>query len=344
MSSVRFGIVGLGIGRDQGRAIANDPRGRVTALCDLSEERMEAYAAELPEAVRRHTSYEALCRDPEVDAVFVGTPNQLHVPVALAAVRAGKHVLVTKPLSDSEAAARELVDAAERSGVVAMMSLGMRFGGPIRHLGGLSRGGELGETYYARARSVRRSGIPDWGAHFIRQGGGAFRDMGVHALDAAWWLIGCPAPVSATGVAGAKFGPRGQGYWEYHSVSPEFAAQYEADDYGAGLVRFENGAAIQVESFWASHQPDEFQIELFGTEAGARLDPMTLYRTVDGRPVDEPLSPPDTEGFVNVAAHFMACVLDGARCEAPLSHGLTVQRMLEAVLRSAETGAEVRLD
>jgi predicted dehydrogenase len=343
MDSVRFGIVGMGIGKAQGNAIAADPRGAVTALCDLDMSRMETYARELPEPVRYHRSYEALANDPEVDAVFVGTPNQLHVPVALAAVRAGKHVLCTKPLSDSESAAMELVEAAEAAGVVNMMSLSMRFGGPIQYLGRLSRRGDLGEIYYARARSVRRSGIPDWGAHFIRAGGGAFRDMGVHVLDSAWWMAGCPEPVSACGAAGARFGPRGEGYWEYHRVRPEFAAQYAADDYGAGLIRFANGAALQVESFWASHQPDELQIELFGTEGGARLSPLTLYRTLDGAPADTTLAPPKGEGMAGVAAHFIACVLDGTSCEAPLRHGLIVQRMLEAVLRSAESGREVRL-
>jgi predicted dehydrogenase len=165
----------------------------------------------------------------------------------------------------------------------------------------------------------------------------------VHVLDAAWWLAGCPEPETVLGVAGARFGPRGEGYWQFHRVAPELAAQYAADDYGAGLIRFTNGAAIQVESFWASHQPEEFQIELFGTEGGARLDPPTLYRTLDGRPADTALSPPEVDGFDGVAAHFLACVLDGADCPAPLRHGLTVQRMLEAVLASARTGREVRL-
>lgn len=343
MDKVRFGIVGMGIGKAQARAIVKDPRGTVTALCDLDVPRMEELAAELPERPKLFTSYRDMCADPAVDAVFVGTPNQLHVPVALAAVRAGKHVLSTKPLSDSEEAARELVEAAEAAGVVNMMSLSMRFGGVIQYLGSLTRRGDLGEIYYVRSRSIRRSGIPDWGAHFIRAGGGAFRDMGVHVLDAAWWIAGCPEPVSVQGVAGARFGPRGQGYWEYRSVSPEFSTQYAADDYGAGLIRFENGAAIQVESFWASHQPDEVQMEVFGTEGGALLEPLTLYRTLDGRPADTVIQPPKKEGFAGVSAHFVACVLDGVPCEAPLRHGLTVQRMLEAVLTSARTGTEVRL-
>jgi predicted dehydrogenase len=324
MDCVRTAIVGMGIGRPNGRAIAANPRGQVIALCDLLPERMEEFAQELPEPVTLYTDYREMCRDPEIDAVFVGTPNQWHVPVALEAVRNGKHVLVTKPLADSDDAARELVEAAEAAGVVNMMSLSTRFADEVRYLGQLAADGELGEVYYGRARSIRRSGIPDWSLGFIQAGGGAFRDMGVHVLDAAWWLLGMPSPLSAVGVAGAKFGPRG--------------------DYAGGLIRFEGGVGLQVESFWAGHQPNELQIELFGTEAGARLRPLTLYRTVNGAPQDITVDLPEgPKVWDHIAAHFIACILDGVPCQAPLRHGLVVQSMMEALLESARTGHEVRI-
>ncbi|MBN1643142.1 MAG: Gfo/Idh/MocA family oxidoreductase [Anaerolineae bacterium] len=345
MDQVRTAIVGMGIGRPNGRAIAADPRAKVVALCDLLPERMAAFAAELPDPVRTYTDYREMCQDPEIDAVFVGTPNQWHVPVALEAVRNGKHVMVTKPLADSEAAARELVEAAEAAGVVNMMSLSTRFSDGVRYLGDLSREGAFGELYYARARSVRRSGIPDWSLGFIQEGGGAFRDMGVHVLDAVWWLLGMPKPVSVLGVAGAMFGPRGEGYWHYRTPPASFSSQYAADDYAGGLIRFEDGVGLQVESFWASHQPEELQIELFGTQAGAKLRPLTLYRTVHGAPQDVTVTLPEgPKAWAHIAAHFIACILDGVDCQAPLRHGLIVQTMMEALLESAQTGREVRMD
>jgi predicted dehydrogenase len=317
----------------------------VVALCDLFEDRMEEFAQELPEPVKRYTDYEAMCRDPEIDAVFVGTPNQWHVPVALEAVRNDKHVMVTKPLADSEQAARQLVEAAEAAGVVNMMSLSMRFSDPVRYLGQLAQQGTFGELYYARSRSTRRSGIPDWNLGFIQKGGGAFRDMGVHVLDSAWWLLGMPKPVSVSGVGGAKFGPRGQGYWEFAQPGEEYYSKYAADDYAGGFIRFENGAGLQVESFWASHHHPDRQIELFGTEAGAQLIPLTLYRTVNGAPQDISVElPSESIAWDNIAAHFIECILDGVTCSAPLRHGLIVQEMMEAMLRSAETGQEARLD
>lgn len=355
MNEVRVAIVGMGIGRANAGGFIRTPRVRVTALCDIVEERMvEAQTVLGLEDVKHYTSYEEMSRDPEIDAVFVGVPNQFHVPVALEAVRNGKHVMVTKPLSDSVAAARKLVETADAAGVVNMMSLSTRFAEDVQYLGRAAQRGELGNVYYGRARSVRRVGIPGWSLGFIQKGGGAFRDMGVHVLDSAWWLLGMPKPVSVLGVAGAQFGPRGQGFWSiYPPAKPieELAKLYDSDDYGCGFIRFENGAGLQVESHWASHQPEELQIELFGTEAGARLNPLTIYRTVDGGQQDVTVNLHDAANrpfersvaWDNLAAHFVSCILDGTPCVAPLRHGLIVQEMMEALLESGQNGQEVRL-
>ncbi len=343
MESIRVGIIGMGIGRTNARGFARSKRSQVVALCDLIPERMESVAKEMPEPVRFFTDHHEMCRDPEIDAIFIGTPNQFHVPVALEVVRNGKHVMVTKPLSDSVAAARELVEAAEAAGVVNMMSLSTRFDKRTQYMGQAVQGGEFGDIYYARARSVRRSGIPSWSLGFVQAGGGAFRDMGVHVLDSVWWLMGMPRPIAVSGVSGAKFGPRGIGYWDY-VPHPELGPKYASDDYAGGMIRFANGAGLQVESFWASHQPEELQIELFGTEAGGKVFPPTIYRTVNEAPTDTTITFPTVDDvWTTMADHFNACVLDGIPCAAPLRHGLIVQEMMEALLESAASGREVAL-
>lgn len=338
----------MGIGRNNALALANNPRCQVIALCDLLPERMAKIAPMLPEdPPLRFTDYKDLCMHPEVDAVFVGTPNQWHVPVALEAIRNDKHVMVTKPLADALEPAVELVAAAEASGIVNMMSLSTRFAPQSQYLGQLAQSGFFGELYYAKARSIRRRGIPNWNLGFIQKGGGAFRDMGVHYLDASWWIMGLPRPVSVSGAAGAKFGPRGEGYF---GPGPEPAksywSQYDSDDYGGGLIRFANGASLLIESFWASHQRPELQIELFGTEAGAILHPLTLFKTCGGNLQDIVVEMPeeDRASWQNIADHFVACILDGVECQAPLCHGMQVQKMMEGLLTSAKTGQQVDLD
>ena len=341
---VRVGIVGMGIGRANARGIAKDPRAVIAALCDISEERMREVAKDFAAPPKFYTDYHALCRDPEIDAIFVGTPNQWHVPICLEAVKHDKHVMCTKPLADALPPARKLVAAAEAAGVVNMMSLSTRFSAAAQYLGTLVRQGDFGELYYARSRSIRRSGIPAWNFGFIEKGGGAFRDMGVHVLDAVWWIMGMPKPVSVLAAAGAKFGPRGLGYWDFMPPPKGAPEAYRSDDYAGGFIRFDGGAGLQVESFWASHQPGELQLELFGTEAGARFSPLTIYRTVNGAPADCTVTLPKSKDVWEViGSHFLDCILDGVPCAAPLRHGLIVQEMMEAILASAERGREVRL-
>lgn len=379
MKKVRVAVVGMGIGRPNGLALASNPRTEVVALCDLVEESMADFAALLPQPdeVRLYTDFDELCRSREIDAIFIGTPNQLHVPMGLKAVAHEKHVLMTKPLADSVEAAERMVEAAEAAEVVNMMSLSTRFSAEVQYMGALARLGTFGDLYYARARSIRRNGIPAWNPGFIRKGGGAFRDMGVHVLDAAWWMLGMPRPVSVTGVAGARFGPRGLGFFgrktpdEVAATPKSYYSQFAADDYAGGFIRFENGGALQVESFWASHQPGDLQIELFGEEAGAQVRPPMLYtngpvptavvdtakrfeaKPVAGRSLKDEDRPLDisfdgltkerNKAWNAIADHFIACILDGVPCEAPLRHGLIVQEMMEGLLRSAEIEREVRL-
>jgi predicted dehydrogenase len=347
MEEVKFGIVGVGgIGSAHGRAMLATPRARIVALCDIVPSQMEKFAnKEMDEKVPFYEDFTDLCKDPTVDAIFVGTPNQVHVPVAREAVRQGKHVLSTKPLSDSAEAAAILVEEADASDVVNMMSLTMRFSDQVKYMKKLVQAGEFGELYYARARSVRRSGIPDWNLGFVEEGGGAFRDMGVHVLDSAWWLLGMPQPVSVTGVGGAKFGPRGEGYWNFRQPPEDYYKAFAADDYAGGIIRFDNGTGLIVESFWASHQDPEVQLELFGTEAGAKFKPLTLFRTVNGAPQDITVDIPERPNQMghNILGHFMDCILEGVPCIAPLRHGLIVQEMMEAMLKSAETGEEIKM-
>ncbi|MBN2450755.1 MAG: Gfo/Idh/MocA family oxidoreductase [Lentisphaeria bacterium] len=344
---VRIGLIGTGgIGKVNARVLDADPRGEIVALCDILPERMDEFERELGRPMRKYEDFHDLVKDRRVDAVFVGTPNQVHVPASLAAVRAGRHVMCTKPLSDSLAPAIELVREAEAAGTVNMMSLSTRFSPECLYLKRQVNEGFFGEFYYARARSVRRAGIPDWNPGFIEAGGGAFRDMGVHVLDAAWWLMGMPRPVRAAGVAGARFGPHGEGYTDFRRPPESYWRRYGSDDYAGGFIRFENGIGLQVESFWASHMPGDLQVELFGSEGGATLHPVRLYTTDHGLPRDVTVPIPRSvpNGWTNIASHYLDCIVDKTPCMAPLRHGLMVQAMLEAVLESGRTGQEVLLD
>ncbi|KXA95747.1 oxidoreductase [candidate division MSBL1 archaeon SCGC-AAA259E19] len=347
---VKVCVVGVGwVGIRQGRAIANNPRAGITALCDVSEKRMKRFEEELGKDVKLYTDYKEMVQDPDIDAVFVGTPNDTHSSIGIKAIQEGKHVLMTKPLADSEEAAKKLVKEAEGKDVVNMMSLNIRFNDSCIYLKNLVNDGYFGDIYYARAWYIRRNGIPTGyskdqdassGQKMIQKGGGALRDIGVHVLDAAWALLGTPDPEFILGISGAEFGPRGEKYWGEPRPS-----DFETHDYGSGFIKFTNGKGIQLDSFWSSHHPEEKQIEIFGTKAGGKINPLTIFKgeheadqNIDVK-IREERNP-----FERIADHFIECILDEKECKAPFRHGYVVQRMLEAILESSEKGEPIYLD
>ena len=152
---VRIGIIGLGTGKENAKAFHRNKRGCVTALCDLNQELMVSFSKELSatERFKHFTDYKALCRSKEIDAVFIGTPNQFHAQMAIEAIRNGKHVMITKPLADSLNAARGFVEAIESERLVGMMSLEFRFSPECQYLLRQAETGIFGDVYYGRASS-----------------------------------------------------------------------------------------------------------------------------------------------------------------------------------------------
>lgn len=351
MSHVNLGVVGVGeVGESVGLALAADPRVRLVAICDTSAAAMDRFAQRLPQAPTQFTDYRAMLAEADAHGIFIGVPNSLHAPVVIEALGRKKHVLITKPLAGSLAEAASVVRHVSQE-TVAMMAMPKRYEEPVHHLAQLAGDGYFGEIYYARVRVARRSGIPSWSTATIGPGGGVMRDMGVHFIDAAWWLMNRPTPISILGVSGAKFGPTGQGYWKFAQPLPDYVERFSSDDYSCGVVSFANGAAMQVECFWAGHLQQEDQLEIMGTKAGARVSPLTLFTTRNGAPYDTTVTIP--KGPANpravdpardlpihwrrISSHFVSCILGEESCDVPVQDGFTVQRILESLLGSQGT-------
>ena len=145
---IRAGIVGYGYwGPNLARAVAESGVMSVEAIADFS-------AAALERAARRHPStrmmpdWRALIADPAIDVVMVATPVHTHFEIALAALKAGKHVLVEKPMTDQPATSAVLVEEAARRGLVLMVDHTFVYTGAVRAITDLSRSGALGDIYY----------------------------------------------------------------------------------------------------------------------------------------------------------------------------------------------------
>ena len=346
---LRFAVIGAGgIGLHHLASIQSCPRAELVAIAETNPQRAKKAVDRFP-GIRIFTDYRKLLRDDGVDAVSIALPNYLHAPVALAALRAGKHVHLDKPFALSARQAAAVIAAARKARRVFMVGQNWRFTPDAQTLKLLIDQGALGEIYHGRAWYIRRSGIPRIGSWFTQKkyaGGGVLLDIGVHILDAALYLMNNFLPVSVTGFTHAKFGPHGQGNgsWGLSEVDPK--AVFDVEDYAGALIKLRGGQTLFLEVAWAAHLPEpDHGIQLFGTEGGGRITPARIYRRSAGLPAYEVVTPENMPlpYPTDRLHHFADCVLDGKPPMVRPEQSLAVQRILDALYKSAATGREVRL-
>ncbi len=345
-SSYNVAVIGAGaIAPSHIQGFQKHPAARVVALADLSPERGQQTADkfDIPEVV---TDYRALLAREDIHVVSIALPNYLHVPVALEAVQAGKHVLVEKPIATSAADAARLVQEADRRGLLLMVGQNARLKPEVQTAKQLVEQGALGEVYHAKTALLRRSGIPRIGSWFTQSrlsGGGCVYDIGVHALDRALFLLGEFEAACVSGQTYAKFGPRGlgNGTWGKSEIDP--GLPFDVDDLAIALIKLRSGRTVLLEASWAAHLENQDGTQLFGTEAGLRLPPLQiLHDTPQGYKI-EPVELLADLVNPDRMAHFIDVLLGQAQALIKPGESLALQRILDAIYESARTGHEVRL-
>lgn len=343
---LRAAVIGTGMGRYHMEAYARNPKVDLVAVCDLNGPEAKEFARKYG-AAHVFTDWREMY-ELDLDLVSIAVPNNLHAEMTIAALERGFHVLCEKPMAARLEDARRMVESAQRAGKRLMIHMSLRYQPAHQHLKSLVEKGDLGEIYLGEARMIRRRGTPvldfapggsmgrgPWFVIKAESGGGALMDIGVHTFDLVWWLMGCPKPVAVSGATFARL------------RRPEFAARHipaDTDEHAAAFVALEDGRRIFFEACWASNQPDSFTVDLFGTQAGARLDDRLRVFTHDGNePRDTTASIPEGAGLVSYD-HFVEGVLDpkvdliseGWKC-------LPVAEVLDALDRSATLGREVAI-
>lgn len=353
MSKLKIGLIGAGsISGAHLDAYANHPDVEVYAICDLNEERAKE-KAEKYGASKTFTNYHDLLALPEIHAVSICTWNNTHAEIAIAALEAGKHVLVEKPLCKTVEEALKVEEAVKTSGKVLQVGFVRRYASNTQTLKQFIDQGELGEIYYAKASCLRRLGNPGgWFADVERSGGGPLIDLGVHIIDICWYLMGRPKVVSVSGNTYNKLGNRSN----IKNLSFYKAADYDAnvntvEDLANAIIRFENGASLMVDvSFTLHAKQDELYVKLYGDKGGAELEPELLLvmekndTILNAHPqVDNP-SFDFANAFQNEINHFIAATRGEKETLSPVQDGVEIMKILVGVYESAKTGREVRFD
>ena len=353
MNKLKVAVIGCGsISKHHLNGYANNPNVELYAVCDIDEKQLNKRGDEYGVS-RRYTDLNTMLRElPELDAVSVCTWNSQHAPCTIAALNAGKHVLCEKPMATNAQDAKAMLEAAEKNGKLLMIGFVRRFGNDCAVLQDFIEKGRFGELYYSKATYLRRKGSPGgWFGDKSRSGGGPLIDLGVHVIDLTRYLMGNPKPVSVYGVAFHKLGDMKQLKHKkvYRAASATDNDIFDVEDAVTAIIRYDNGAVTELEcSFSLNIKEDRGEIELFGTKAGAKLDPeLELFTDLDGYLSNVNLTMPTALSFdglfENEVNHFVDCVLTGAPCRNPAEDGVEIMRILDAVYESARTGHEVIL-
>lgn len=350
--TIRVGVVGLGWpGLRHLEAYLKHPSVEVLAVCDANPALLASTQRQY-QIERGFGDLESLLALAGLDAVSICTPNFLHEPMTRAALAAGKHVLCEKPLAASLEQGERLAAAARDSDRVCMIGFGRRYREDSWAIKAMIESGELGEIYHAHAGWFRRKFNPSVRGWFLskeKSGGGPLIDLGVHVLDLALWLMGNPRAVAVSGAVSHRFGHRlGQG------------APVDVEDMASAYLRLDNGAILILETSWyaftgTSSATDHVFCQLLGTRGGAKIDlgttvpvpPVEVYLDRGGVPlVATPVLPPVDQtplSFSNEIGEFIAAIQERRAPASTVEQGLEILRILDAIYRSAEAGAEVRL-
>lgn len=353
--TLRVGVIGCGAGAFHLEGYAANPRVKIIALAGLDGPRCQELVSKFG-VPHLYGDYQELLAHPDIDAVSIAVPNDLHCPIAVAALQAGKHVLVEKPLSRTLAEGEEMVATAKATGKVLAVSFQRRNRHDVQLVRHQIEHGTLGRIYHAKAFWMRRSGIPGLGTWFTNKeqsGGGPLIDLGVHVLDLALWLIGHPRPVSVSAATYAELGPQGRGQWSGGRFKCVPNAPYEVEDFATAFIRFDNGVSLSLDVSWAAYtgHTDEFGLSLLGTDGGAEIHSkdyaqvgtLRFFGELGDTPtVTEPRLM-SRDGHTHTIQQFVESILDGAPVEASGEEALDLVRLIRLIYRSAELGRELRL-
>jgi len=306
---MKIGVIGLGfMGRTHLQALRNIPQAQVVMV---ASDDPVALSGDLTGAtgnlgtsgerfdfsgMRKYSDWQDAVRDPDVEAVDLCLPTYLHAPAAIAALEAGKHVLVEKPMALNGEEADRMLEAAARAGRILMTAHVLRFFPEYMPLVDLQRSGRMGPARAALFR--RRCAAPTWGTWLkdpAKSGGGVF-DLLIHDVDMAIHLFGLPEAVSATGYTNAELGL----------------------DLVTGTFYYNNGFTVVITGGW--HHTGSYP---FSMEYTVSFEEGTLEYSSQGRPPtlytrsgeEQHLPVPDKDGYQAEIEYFLECASQGKRPE-----------------------------
>ncbi|SFS83577.1 Gfo/Idh/MocA family protein [Paenibacillus sp. BC26] len=352
---IRIGIIGSGgIAHAHVRQYKQLPGVEIVAVADVIPGKAKQFTESLSltdtQAFDSHRSMLEL----DLDGVSICTPNVSHHATTVDALRAGKQVLLEKPMSVTLAEAVDMVQTARETDRMLTIGFQPRYDPNMKLVQDIVQSGKLGNVYYVETGGGRRRGMP--GGTFISKalaGAGAMADIGCYSLDMALNALGYPRPLTVSAFTSNHFGTNPL----YH---PE-ASKFEVEDFGVAMVRFENDLVLQFKISWAMHMDSLGSTIFLGTDGGLKVNPhgsgnwsgvwdgkvgsMTLYHDFMGQQTSTPVPAIEhnKDLFFEKVRDFVDAIREGRPAPIPGEQIMIQQAIIDGVIRSAELRREVEI-
>jgi len=335
---IGIGVVGYGYwGPNLVRNFAETPGARLVGISDLRKERLEKAGARYP-GVKLVSDPAELFRDPKVDAVAIATPVSAHFPIALAALQAGKHVLVEKPLAATSEDGRKLIEEAERRNLVLMVDHTFVYTGAVRKIRELVAGGQLGEIYYYDSVRINLG--------LFQHDVNVLWDLAVHDLAILDYVLPSrPLAVSSTGISHVRGGPENIAYLTLF-FEGSLIAHLSVNWLAPVKVRRTLISGSKKMIVYDDLEPSE-KVKVYDRGITVNNAPESIYQLLIGYRTGDMWAPQleMDEALQTETRHFVDCVRKREKPTTDGSAGLRVVKILEAAIRSLrEQGRPVDIE
>ena len=354
--AVQLGIVGAGAIAEHHAKAASELAIPVVAVADTNKTQANQFAKQF-NVKRSYYDPTQLFADTDVTGVIVCVPNFLHRGLAIEALKAGKDVLLEKPMGLDQAECDQINRTAESAERIVQIGFVHRYTAVGLAAAEAIAAGQLGTIYHAKAHYLRRRGVPGLGRWFTQRslsGGGALIDLGVHLIDLALHLMGDLRPTRVSASTYSKFGCRMQDY-VYERMwagPPDFSGSCDVEDSVHALVHFDQGATLDLQVAWAMNIPDETVADnlmgLFGDAGGLTFplfgDHLNLATEQQGHNVDTRILVAESDPFAGQLRAFCEAVESRVPPSADGRQGRRVQAVVDAIYQSSREQQCVALD
>ena len=279
MEKIWLGMIGVGqIAKQHLERYAKIVGAQVVAAADIDEQEL-LRVAEVHKIPHVYTNFRELLKRDDIQAVDVCLHNNLHMPVTVETLRAGKHVYCEKPMAGAYVDAKTMLDTARACGLKLSIQLSTVFTKEAKVAKRLIDAGRLGRLYHARSTGYRRRGRPfvdGYGTdRFVKKeiaAGGALYDMGVYHIAQILYLIGTP---KVERICGRVYQETGM------DEGRRASSGYNVEELGLGLVTCEGGLTVDIIESWAIHLNAFDGSSIVGSQGGIRLDPFSYHTTFE---------------------------------------------------------------